>query len=101
VGAVIGHHCGDVGALGCQRPSSEHSPLGCSQNSVTTRNRGPFERSTYRLRRYGRAFDPAAIEYGTGIQGMKDRLAALGGALSVDSALGRGTAVADVLPVGS
>ena len=48
----------------------------------------------------GRGFDPGAIGYGTGLQGMADRLAALGGTLSVRSAPGAGTAVAGTLPVG-
>ena len=37
--------------------------------------------------------------YGTGLQGMEDRLAALGGELVVTSAPGDGTAVAGRLPV--
>ncbi|HTG46362.1 MAG TPA: histidine kinase [Actinomycetota bacterium] len=49
----------------------------------------------------GRGFDPAATGYGTGLQGMADRLAALGGTLDVRSAPGGGTTVAGTLPVGS
>jgi signal transduction histidine kinase len=41
----------------------------------------------------GRGFDPGAIGYGTGLQGMADRLDALGGDLSVRSAPGTGTSV--------
>ena len=41
--------------------------------------------------------DPAA---GSGLRGLADRVEALGGRLSVDSAAGRGTTVAAVLPVG-
>ncbi len=47
----------------------------------------------------GQGFDPAATAYGTGVQGMVDRLAALGGALDVRSAPGEGTTVAGVLPI--
>jgi signal transduction histidine kinase len=47
----------------------------------------------------GRGFDPADVGYGTGLQGMADRLAALGGELVVTSAPGGGTAVAGRLPV--
>jgi signal transduction histidine kinase len=46
----------------------------------------------------GRGFDPDAIGYGTGVQGMKDRLAALGGDLVVRSSPGRGTAIEGTLP---
>jgi signal transduction histidine kinase len=48
----------------------------------------------------GRGFDPAATAYGTGLQGMADRLAALGGTLRVRSSPGDGTTVAGTLPVG-
>jgi signal transduction histidine kinase len=47
----------------------------------------------------GRGFDPAATGYGTGVQGMVDRLAALGGELGVRSEPGRGTTVVGTLPV--
>jgi signal transduction histidine kinase len=46
----------------------------------------------------GVGFDPDARGYGTGLQGMADRLAALGGELAVTSAPGRGTTVAGSLP---
>ena len=46
-----------------------------------------------------RPYDPAATGYGTGVQGMIDRLAALGGELLVRSKPGSGTAVAGTLPV--
>jgi signal transduction histidine kinase len=46
----------------------------------------------------GRGFDPASTGYGTGLQGMADRLAALGGELRVDSSLGGGTTVHGRLP---
>jgi signal transduction histidine kinase len=47
----------------------------------------------------GRGFDPAAAERGSGLQGIADRLAALGGELSVRSAPGEGTSVVGRLPV--
>jgi signal transduction histidine kinase len=46
----------------------------------------------------GRGFDPSAIGYGTGLQGMADRLAALGGSLEIRSAPGEGTTVSGRLP---
>jgi signal transduction histidine kinase len=46
----------------------------------------------------GVGFDPAARGYGTGLQGMADRLAALGGELVVRSAPGAGTTVTGRLP---
>jgi signal transduction histidine kinase len=47
----------------------------------------------------GTGFDTASTRNGTGLQGMADRLAALGGALQVRSQPGRGTTVTGQLPV--
>jgi len=47
----------------------------------------------------GAGFDPGSSEYGTGLQGMADRLAALGGDLRVRSRPGQGTTVIGRLPV--
>jgi signal transduction histidine kinase len=48
----------------------------------------------------GPGFDPSAVDGGTGLQGMADRLAALGGRLEVRSAAGQGTRVAGRIPIG-
>jgi signal transduction histidine kinase len=47
----------------------------------------------------GAGFDTASARHGTGLQGMADRLAALGGALDVRSQPGRGTTLTGQLPV--
>jgi two-component system sensor histidine kinase UhpB len=49
----------------------------------------------------GRGFDPGSTGYGTGLQGMADRLDALGGSLEVRSTPGRGTTVAGRVPQSS
>jgi signal transduction histidine kinase len=46
----------------------------------------------------GRGFDPAAAERGSGLQGIVDRLAALGGTVEIRSAPGGGTTIAGRLP---
>jgi len=46
----------------------------------------------------GVGFDPAASGYGTGLQGIADRLDALGGGIEIDSAPGRGTRLIGVVP---
>ena len=46
----------------------------------------------------GVGFDTAATSYGTGLQGMADRLAALGGELEIASTPGAGTVVTGRLP---
>ena len=47
----------------------------------------------------GRGFDPVAVATGSGLQGMADRLAAVGGSLEIRSAPGRGTTIAGRVPV--
>jgi signal transduction histidine kinase len=49
----------------------------------------------------GKGFDPASTPAGLGLQNMRDRIAAAGGVLTVDSRPGRGTVVAGSLPVGA
>jgi signal transduction histidine kinase len=48
----------------------------------------------------GRGFDPATAAYGSGLQGMADRLDALGGSLEVQSRPGSGTTVTGRIAVG-
>jgi signal transduction histidine kinase len=47
----------------------------------------------------GRGFEPDAVATGSGLQGMADRLAAVGGSLEIRSAPGHGTTVAGRVPV--
>jgi signal transduction histidine kinase len=49
----------------------------------------------------GAGFDMMTTSYGTGLQGMADRLDAIGGSIRVDSAPGTGTIVTGTVPVGS
>jgi signal transduction histidine kinase len=53
----------------------------------------------FEVRDDGRGFDTDVTGYGTGLQGMADRLAALGGVLRVESSPGAGTSVIGSLPV--
>jgi signal transduction histidine kinase len=53
---------------------------------------------TFEVRDDGRGFDRDAVHYGTGLQGMADRLAALDGGVEVTSAPGAGTIVTGELP---
>jgi signal transduction histidine kinase len=68
-------------------------------NAATIRLSNGSGELRFEIRDDGRGFDPAARSYGTGLQGIADRLAALGGELAVTSAPGDGTAVAGRLPV--
>jgi signal transduction histidine kinase len=46
----------------------------------------------------GKGFDPATTPKGTGLQGMADRLGALGGTIDVTSAPGHGTRLTGRVP---
>ena len=54
----------------------------------------------FRVHDDGDGFDPAVTGYGTGLQGIADRLSVLDGTLVVTSAPGEGTTIAGSLPVG-
>ena len=47
----------------------------------------------------GAGFDPTRVGYGTGLQGIADRLGALAGTLSVTSSEAAGTSVVGTIPV--
>jgi signal transduction histidine kinase len=68
-------------------------------NAATIRLSNGSGELRFEIRDDGLGFDPTARSYGTGLQGIADRLAALGGELVVTSAPGDGTAVAGRLPV--
>jgi signal transduction histidine kinase len=53
----------------------------------------------FEVRDDGRGFDPSATGYGTGLQGISDRLGALDGTLAVESSPGAGTRVTGRLPI--
>jgi len=53
----------------------------------------------FAVRDDGRGFDVAARSTGTGLQGIADRLDAIGGTLAIESAPGAGTSIAGSVPV--
>src|SRR5439155_24442796 len=68
-------------------------------SSVTVRLAEREGRLEVEVRDDGRGFDPSTTGHGTGLQGMADRLSALGGELEVRSKPGPGTTGAGRLPV--
>ena len=68
-------------------------------SAATVRLRGHDEALEFSVADDGEGFDPKSRGYGTGLQGMADRLSALGGEISVESTPGAGTTVAGRLPV--
>jgi signal transduction histidine kinase len=55
----------------------------------------------FTVRDDGRGFDVHAAVAGTGLQGMTDRVEAVGGSLLIESSIGTGTTVIGTVPVGS
>jgi signal transduction histidine kinase len=53
----------------------------------------------FEVRDDGRGFDPSTTGYGTGLQGIADRLDSIGGELKIESGAGAGTLVAGRIPV--
>jgi signal transduction histidine kinase len=68
-------------------------------NSATVRLSQANGTLSFEVADDGQGFDPGAAERGSGLQGIADRLAALGGELVVRSASGAGTTVLGTLPV--
>jgi signal transduction histidine kinase len=68
-------------------------------SKATIRLLGDEEHLTFEVEDNGVGFNPEARGYGTGLQGMADRLAALGGELEVRSTPGTGTTILGRLPV--
>jgi signal transduction histidine kinase len=75
---------------------AKHAP----QTSVHVRLGAEAEWLTFEVTDEGPGFEPAHIRSGTGLQGMTDRLAAVGGSLAIRSSTGHGTTVAGKLPIG-
>ena len=67
-------------------------------SSATVQLSATGDRLTFQVIDDGGGFDVEALAYGTGLRGIADRLAALGGDLDVQSALGRGTIVIGTVP---
>jgi signal transduction histidine kinase len=63
---------------------------------LTLRHDGQF--GVFTVEDDGTGFDQAKTSLGTGIQGMADRMAALGGTLKITSAPGHGTRVTGRIP---
>ena len=100
-------------AVGVARPEVEVALLRVVQEALTNVARHAGARSVVvelgypgaqvrlAVRDDGAGFDPSAVPAGFGLEGMRERLAALGGELTVSSAPSAGTTVRARVPVTS
>jgi signal transduction histidine kinase len=75
----------------------KHAGPGAGITVTIARSTG---RINFEIADNGVGFDPSAHVEGMGLISMRDRIAAVGGELSVDSSAGRGTTVSGSVPVG-
>jgi signal transduction histidine kinase len=68
-------------------------------NGASVRLAAPNGHLTFQVRDDGVGFDPGSAGGGTGLQGMADRLEALGGSLEIRSVVGEGTTVFGRIPI--
>jgi signal transduction histidine kinase len=68
-------------------------------NTVTVRLIQTNGGLTFEVSDDGRGFDSGSTSFGTGLQGMADRIEAIGGALQIESEPGAGTTVRGRIPV--
>ena len=67
--------------------------------TVSVRLRQSEDELTFTIEDDGRGFDTGAISEGTGLVGMRDRLAVFGGTIDLESVPGKGTRVRGTIPV--
>ena len=100
---------GSAATTGPSRPPSTSARSRRSTTWRSTPGRAPRRSNSrsrtagfaFTVRDDGAGFDPGATAHGTGLQGMADRLDAIGGSLHVASSVGEGTTVTGSVPVGS
>jgi signal transduction histidine kinase len=70
-----------------------------AQASAATVRLSSHDGLEFEIRDDGRGFDAPSTPLGTGLQGIEDRVAAIGGALDVRSSPGRGTTITGRIPI--
>jgi signal transduction histidine kinase len=83
----------------CTLEALQNTAKYADATSVTVRLAESDGELTFDVTDDGSGFDPTVNGHGSGLQGMADRLEALGGRLDVRSAEGLGTTISGVLPV--
>jgi len=97
----VGRYAQDVEAAVyfCTLEAIQNAAKYADATTVTVRLSDGDSRLTFDVTDDGAGFDPSANGHGSGLQGMADRLEALGGRLEVRSEIGRGTMIGGSLPV--
>ncbi len=83
----------------CTLEALQNTAKYADATSVTVRLAERDGQLTFDVTDDGSGFDPTVNGHGSGLQGMADRLEALGGRLDVSSGEGHGTTISGVLPV--
>jgi signal transduction histidine kinase len=83
----------------CTLEALQNAAKYANPTRVTVRLSEHDGRLTFDITDDGAGFDPSANGHGSGLQGMADRLEALGGRLEVRSGVGRGTTIEGRLPL--
>ena len=82
----------------CLQNAAKHAGPGASVTVTLGESDGGVE---FCVEDDGAGFDPAAVERGSGLTNLEDRLSAAGGTLHIDSSPGEGTRVTGRVPVRS
>jgi signal transduction histidine kinase len=82
----------------CTLEALQNAAKYAQASRVTVRLTGTAGQLTFEITDDGTGFDPAVNGHGSGLQGMADRLEALGGRIDIESAIGTGTAIRGRLP---
>ena len=88
----------EAAAYFCALEALQNVSKYAAASTATVRLARTDDELTFEVSDDGAGFDPSTTSYGTGLQGMADRLAALGGELRVESVPGCGTVVAGRIP---
>jgi signal transduction histidine kinase len=102
-GAEIGRYTQDIeaGAYFCCLEALQNIAKYAHATQATISLDAVEQTLTFIVADDGDGFDTTSTNYGTGLQGMADRLDAIGGSLKVESTSGAGTTVTGTIPIGS
>jgi len=89
----------EAGVYFCCLEAVQNATKYANASQVVVKLRQQNGHLTFAVTDDGVGFDPTAVAAGTGLQNMKDRVASLGGRLSLESQPGKGTTVSGLLPL--